>query len=42
MFAGELLDKWSVIFLKYALAISVTRLLFPFHHFLPTHWVVML
>jgi hypothetical protein len=42
MFAGELLDKWSVIFLKCALAVSVTGLLFPLHHFLPTHWAAML
>jgi hypothetical protein len=42
MFAGELLDKWSVILLKCSLAVSVTGLLFPLHHFLPTHWAAML
>jgi hypothetical protein len=42
MFAGQLLDKWSAIFLKCALAASVTGLLFPTHHFLPTHGAAML
>lgn len=42
LFSGELLDKWSVIFLKCALATGVTGLLFPFHHFLPAHWAAML
>jgi hypothetical protein len=42
MFTGELLDKWSAIFLKCALAVSVTGLLFPLHHVLPTHWAAML
>ncbi len=42
MLAGEFLEKWAVIFLKCALAASVTGLLFPFHHFLPTHWAAML
>jgi hypothetical protein len=42
MLAGVFLEKWVVIFLKCALAASVTGLLFPFHHFLPTHWAAML
>jgi hypothetical protein len=41
MLAGEFLEKWAVIFLKCALAASVTGLLFPLHHFLPTHWAAM-
>lgn len=42
MFLGRLLNKGVVIFLKCALAVSVTGLLFPFHSFLPTHWAAML
>jgi hypothetical protein len=38
---GKLFKKWAVIFLKCALVASATGLLFPFHHFLPTHWVAM-
>jgi hypothetical protein len=41
MLAGVFLEKWTVVFLKCALAVSVTGLLFPFHHFLPTHWAAM-
>ncbi len=42
MFAGELLEKWSAIFLKCSLAVGVTGLLFPAYYFLPTHWAAML
>lgn len=38
---GKLFKKWTVVFLKCALVASVTGLLFPFHHFLPTHWAAM-
>jgi hypothetical protein len=42
IFSGELLGKWTKIFLECALTASVTGLLFPFHHLLPTHWAAML
>ena len=33
LFTGELIDKWAALFLKCALAASVTGLLFPLHDF---------
>jgi hypothetical protein len=42
MFAGVQIDRWSAIFLKCALAVGVTGLLFPAHCFLPTHRAAML
>jgi hypothetical protein len=33
LLTGELIDKWAALFLKYALATSVTGLLFPLHDF---------
>ena len=39
---GYLLDKWAVLILRCSLAASVTGLVFPFHHLLPTHGVSML
>jgi hypothetical protein len=33
LFTDELIDKWAALFLKYALATSVTGLLFPLHDF---------
>ncbi len=42
MFAGAQIDRWSAIFLKCALAVGVTGLLFPAHCFLPTHRAAML
>ena len=33
LFNGELIDKWAALFLKCALATSVTGLLFPLHDF---------
>jgi hypothetical protein len=38
---GKLFKKWAVVFLKCSLVASATGLLFPFHHFLPTHWAAM-
>jgi hypothetical protein len=37
LITGKLLQKWTGIFLKCALATSVTGLLFPSSHFLSTH-----
>jgi hypothetical protein len=39
---GELFQKWAGTFLKCALATSVTGLLFPCSHFLPTHRAAIL
>jgi hypothetical protein len=41
LLAGKLLEKWTVTFLRCALAASLTGLLFPFHPVLPTHWFAM-
>jgi hypothetical protein len=38
---GKLFKNWTFVFLRCALVASVTGLLFPFHHFLPTHWAAM-
>lgn len=38
---GKLFKKWASSFLKCALVASATGLLFPFHHYLPTHWIAM-
>jgi len=39
--AGKLFKKWAAVFLKCALVASATGLLFPFHHFLFSHWVAL-
>lgn len=41
MLTGEFLEKWAAVFLKSALAASVTGLLFPLHHLQPTHVAAM-
>jgi hypothetical protein len=38
---GKSLKKLPIVFLKCSLVASATGLLFPFHHFLPTHWAAM-
>lgn len=38
---GKSLKRWPIVFLKCSLVASATRLLFSFHHFLPTHWAAM-
>jgi hypothetical protein len=38
---GKPLKRGPIVFLKCALVASATGLLFPFHHFLPTHWAAM-
>lgn len=38
---GSPLKRWPLTFLKCALVTSATGLLFPFHHFLPTHGAAM-
>jgi hypothetical protein len=42
LLTGILLNKWTVLFLKCSLAISVTALLVPFSHFTLTQEVSML
>jgi hypothetical protein len=42
MLIGKLLERWTAVFLKSTLGACVTGLLFPLHHFLPTHWSAML
>jgi|GEM_PF-1415464 hypothetical protein len=38
---GKLFKKRATVFLKCALVASITGHLFPFHHFLSTHWGAM-
>lgn len=38
---GKSLKRWPIVFLKCSLVASATGLLFPFRHFLLTHWVAM-
>lgn len=38
---GKSRERWSIVFLECSLVASATGLLFPFHHFLPTHWATM-
>jgi hypothetical protein len=38
---GKSIQRRSIVFLECSLVASATGLLFPFHHFLPTHWAAM-
>jgi hypothetical protein len=42
LLAGRLYERWTLIFLRCAVAASMIRLLSPIHPFLLTHWFAML
>jgi hypothetical protein len=41
LLAGELVEKWTVIFFRWSLAASVAGLLFSFHRLSLTQWLAM-